>query len=161
MIHVFFVCLGNICRSPLAEGIFRDLVAEKKLYDKISCDSAGTSNYHIGHSPDPRTVRNALQNMIKLNHKAQQFAYKHFHSSDYIIVMDKSNLDNIEILRDQQGLENVKIMLMRAFDREGENQDVPDPYFGGEDGFQEVFEILNRSCRNLLHYLIKEHQLET
>ena len=154
-----FVCLGNICRSPLAEAIFRRQVAGLNLDDKIVCDSAGTSNYHIGEDPDRRTVSNALENGLRLQHKGQQFSVTHFAVNNYIVAMDQSNMDDILTLAEKDNDANYVLVKMRQFDDLGQGLDVPDPYFGGPQGFQEVFEILERSCRNFLDFLIKKHNL--
>ncbi|MDX1629630.1 MAG: low molecular weight protein-tyrosine-phosphatase, partial [Fulvivirga sp.] len=95
MIKVLFVCLGNICRSPLAEGIFKKRIKEHGLVGQVEVDSCGTSQYHIGEPPDERTVANAASNAIKLDHEARQFLKKDFRQFDYIIPMDDANLQNI------------------------------------------------------------------
>ena len=154
-----FVCLGNICRSPLAEGIFKRQLADLKMDHKIICDSAGTSNYHIGQDPDHRTVSNALKNGLQLHHKGQQFKPDHFEMYNYIVVMDQSNFDDILSLRSEALDNEYKLIKMRQFDDLGKGLDVPDPYFGGTHGFQEVFDILDRSCKNFLNYLIRRHDL--
>lgn len=159
MIKVLFVCLGNICRSPLAEGIFKHYVIKEGLESKIACDSAGTSSYHLGENPDSRTIRNARKNGIELDHKARQFKYSDFENFDYILAMDNSNLQNVLKLKPASD-DKSKIFLMRDFDDEAEGyKEVPDPYFGGDEGFQEVFEILERSNRNFLNHLIEKHGL--
>jgi protein-tyrosine phosphatase len=161
MIKVIFVCLGNICRSPLAEGIFKQLVKEKKLDHLISIDSAGTSNYHIGEPPDPRTVANAKLNNIILTHYGRQFLSKDLNEYDYILAMDRSNFNNILRLSEKGKLYRSKIMLMRDFDPIKDTIDVPDPYYGGDEGFQNVFDILWRSSQHFLNFIIKEHQLNS
>ncbi len=159
MIKIIFVCLGNICRSPLAEGIFKQQVASLKLDDKIVCDSAGTSNYHIGEDPDHRTMLNARNNGLQLNHKGQQFKTKHFDQYDYILAMDQSNYDDIALLQTPGNPKDYELLKMRQFDHEGKGLDVPDPYYGGARGFQEVYDILYRSNENFLNYLIEKHNL--
>ena len=154
-----FVCLGNICRSPLAEAIFRQQVAGLNLGHKVVCDSSGTSNYHIGEDPDHRTVSNALENGLRLQHKGQQFNVNHFVVNDYIVAMDQSNMDDILVLAEKDVDANYELVKMRQFDDLGKGLDVPDPYFGGSRGFQEVFEILERSSRNFLDFLIKKHNI--
>lgn len=155
MVKVLFVCLGNICRSPLAEAIFQKLIEEHQLTDRISCDSCGNSNYHIGGQPDQRTVKNALQNGVVLNHKARQFSSDDFNKFDFIIPMDKSNLSNI-LKFEEANTTKATIQLMRDYEDEGECMDVPDPYFGGEDGFQEMFDILDRSCKKMMTSMIND-----
>ena len=158
-INVLFVCLGNICRSPLAEGIFSQLIKEKGLSDKINVDSAGTANYHIGERPDPRTIENAAQNGVSLPSRARQFTSDDFEQFDYILPMDESNLYNIERLESSGSIKDYEIIKMRYFDPKAKNADVPDPYYGGPKGFQDVFDILDRSNREFLEYLVKTHNL--
>jgi protein-tyrosine phosphatase len=154
-IRVLFVCLGNICRSPLAEAIFKHKVREKGLDELIYADSCGTSNYHIGGSPDPRTIANATKNGIVIDHCGRQFSTDDFESFDYILAMDSSNYRNIMRL-DNSSKFAAKVNMMRDFDPNGEG-DVPDPYHGGERDFQEVFDILDRSIENFLIHLEHEH----
>ncbi len=149
MKKVLFVCLGNICRSPLAEGLAKHIAKEKGISDHVHFDSCGTSQYHIGDQPDERTVENTANNGIKLDHQARQFEKKDFRDFDYILAMDSNNLSNIKIL-DQADQFGDKLFLMRDFDPENSGGDVPDPYFGGEAGFQNVYDILNRSVENFI-----------
>lgn len=158
MTKVMFVCLGNICRSPLAEAIFKHKVKERGLEDVFSADSAGTSNYHIGEPPDARTVRNAIKNGITIDHRGQQLKSKHLEEYDYVFAMDFNNHDSIKRLVNGRNT-RAKIDLIRKFDPLGTGKEVPDPYFGGERGFQEVFEMLDRSIDNLIDHLIDEHGL--
>ncbi|MTI22279.1 low molecular weight phosphotyrosine protein phosphatase [Fulvivirga sp. RKSG066] len=159
MVKVLFVCLGNICRSPLAEGVLKKLVKEKGLEDEIEVDSCGTSKYHIGEQPDERTIANAKSNGIELNHKARQFEKGDFRKFTYLITMDEANKNCIERIDETKEFTD-KMMLMRFFDETDKNADVPDPYFGGADGFQKVYDIIDRSVNNLLDWLIKKHDLE-
>jgi protein-tyrosine phosphatase len=158
MINVLFVCLGNICRSPLAEGILIHALRDKGLENQVRVDSAGTSNYHIGDSPDPRTMRNARENHVILTSKARQFSEDDFKNFDHILAMDTSNYQNILRLDRGERYEH-KVRLLREFDSQDKGADVPDPYFGGEDGFAEVFEIVDRSVRAFLDHLIEHHSL--
>jgi protein-tyrosine phosphatase len=154
-INVLFVCLGNICRSPLAEAIFKHKVKQKGWSDLIYADSCGTSNYHIGGNPDPRTIANATKNGIVIDHCGRQFSAADFESFDYILAMDSSNYRNIMRLENSSKF-GKKVQMMRAFDPNGDG-DVPDPYYGGERGFQDVFDILDRSLENFLITLQREH----
>lgn len=157
MVKVLFVCLGNICRSPMAEGIFREIVAQKGYTGQISCDSAATSDYHIGSDPDERAEKTCSLHGISLNHKGKQLKKAHFDEFDYIIAMDSSNFNNIKSLGPIP--EGCRVLMMRDFDPEKNSIDVPDPYYGGMSGFEEVYKMLWRSGERFLSFLIKEHQL--
>ncbi len=148
---VLFVCLGNICRSPLAEAIFKHKMAEKGLEDFFEADSCGTANYHIGDPPDPRTIRNASKNGVSINHLGRQLSRDDFGRYDHILVMDQSNLQNALRLAPPEF--HNKIQLMRTYDPLGPGRDVPDPYYGNENDFQEVFDILDRSVEQLIEKL--------
>lgn len=141
---ILMVCLGNICRSPLAEGIMLHLIAEKNL--NVSVDSAGTSNYHIGENPDKRTISNAKKHGIDLSHLvARQFSVSDFDSFDKIYVMDKSNLSNVLALA-KTDMHKSKVDLLLNVSHPNQNQEVPDPYYGGEQGFENVFQLVYKAC---------------
>jgi protein-tyrosine phosphatase len=152
MTRVLFVCLGNICRSPLAEAIFNQLLKERGLEDRIQCDSAGTGDWHVGEPPDPRTLAVARQYQIFIEHRGRQFAPDDFSVYDYIIVMDASNRKNV-LAQLPPGTKSDHVHLMRQFDDEPSEQDVPDPYWGGEQGFDDMYHLLRRGCVNLLTYI--------
>jgi protein-tyrosine phosphatase len=142
--RLLMVCLGNICRSPLAEGIMK---AKAKKYNmELYVDSAGTAAYHIGNKPDPRSQEIALKNSIDLNdQRARQFKKEDFGRFDKIFAMDQNNYSDIVALaNDSNDIEKVDLILNYAFP--GENRSVPDPYYGGSDGFEKVYNMLDKAC---------------
>jgi protein-tyrosine phosphatase len=161
MIRVLFVCLGNICRSPLAEGIFKKLVGEAGLEQFIETDSAGTSGWHIDEPPDTRSIQIAGRNHITLDHLGKQILRRDLDQYDYILAMDRENLGNILKLEVPGHEYRARVMLMREFDEEHSGTDIPDPYYGGEKGFQDVYDLLEESLRNFLDFLIRGHQLKS
>lgn len=150
---ICFVCQGNIIRSPLAENMFRHLVEERGISNKFQLDSAGTSAYHVGEAPDRRMRQVAAEHGFKYTGQARQFRREDLINHDLIIVMDKNNRQILASLAEDQAQIN-KIRMMREFDPQGDgNLDVPDPYYGGVEGFQETFQIVKRSCEGLLEVL--------
>ncbi len=149
---VCFVCLGNICRSPTAEGIFQHLVNERKLSSYFFIDSAGTSAYHIGEPANSKSQWTANRHGVKLHSKARRFEASDLDEFDLVLAMDHENHRNLQRLS-RNGQHSGKIKLMREFDSRPEDGEVPDPYYGGMDGFQNVFDVLKRSCENLLDEL--------
>ncbi len=156
MIKIIFVCLGNICRSPLGEAICAHKIKELGLTNKIQCDSAGTANYHIGEPPDPRSVQSASDHGIPIHHRGQQFTRSLSSQFDYLIAMDQSNYQNMVA---ELGEKPSNLFLMRHFDLQNPEADVPDPYYGGAEGFENVFQILDRSVDEMLRYIIEKHNL--
>jgi len=149
-ISVLFICLGNICRSPLAEGIFQHLVEERGLSGRFLVDSAGTGGWHIGERPDPRSVQVAADHGIRLAGSARRLEPDDLRAFDHVIVMDRQNLRDVRNLQEIHGGDGV-IRLLREFDAEaGTETDVPDPYYGGPDGFERVYRMVLRSCEGLL-----------
>jgi protein-tyrosine phosphatase len=151
-IKILFVCLGNICRSPLAEAIFKHKIKEKGLEAWVEVHSCGTANYHVGDTPDPRTIKNALKNGVAIDHLGRQLSMNDLEVYDFIIAMDKSNHANILKLENAKGHSH-KIKLMRSFDLNADGDEVPDPYYGDEMGFQNVFDILSHSVDSFIHFL--------
>ena len=149
---VIFVCLGNICRSPLAKALFEKHVNDSGLQDLFLVDSAGTSGNHAGENADLRTLRNAKENGLIFTHAAKQFTSEDLAYFDMIVVMDRNNERNVKSLSMDVKLHE-KVYLMRKWDHEGFAEEVPDPWYGGDDGFEEVFQILNRSTAALLKEL--------
>jgi protein-tyrosine phosphatase len=154
-IKVLFVCLGNICRSPLAEAVFKHKIKEKGIANRFEADSCGTAHYHIGDTPDPRTIANARKNGVSIDHLGRQLSAQDLEYFDHIFAMDNSNLRNIQALPNADKY-NDKIRLMRDYDPVGTGGEVPDPYYGQERDFQEVFEILDRSAETLIEALTKK-----
>jgi protein-tyrosine phosphatase len=158
-ISVLFVCLGNICRSPLAEAVFRAVVAEEGLADRFRIDSAGTSDYHEGEPPDRRTTAVAARRGVTVAGASRQITRADVASFDYLIVMDAENLGNVRRLAGHDA-SSPAVRLFREFDPEAEGElDVPDPYFGGPDGFENVHDLVERSARGLLDHLREHHGL--
>lgn len=153
--RVLFVCLGNICRSPLAEGIFRHLVKLEAVEDQFEIDSAGTSGYHDGDPPDARSAATALARGIVLSGQSRRLLRGDLQSFDYIIAMDDDNIREIRRLAAGTAA-SARIHLLREWDPEARGGGVPDPYYGGPRGFEEVHDIVERSCENLLKHLLEE-----
>ena len=141
---ILFVCLGNICRSPMAEGIYNHLVPGKKA------DSAGTAAYHIGERPDHRTLKELKTHGIETPHLAQKVRPEHFDQFDYLVAMDRSNYEDLLAI---SGSQEHKVLLMRDFDPQVNDGNVPDPYYGGQSDFTEVYEILDRSIKRMIEEL--------
>jgi protein-tyrosine phosphatase len=150
--QLLFVCLGNICRSPSAEGIMKYLVTEAGLSDQIHCDSAGTSAYHIGEPPDPRMTAAAKRHGISLEGQGRQFYPGDFERFDLILAMDQDNYLSLKAL-DREGKYADKIKLMCDFCQTFPDKEVPDPYYGGADGFNHVIELLLDACQGLLSHV--------
>lgn len=158
-IKVLFVCTGNICRSPLAEGLFNSYLQEHHLSTRFIVDSAGTSSYHIGDLADRRAREVAKQNGALLTHRARQFLTCDFEKFDYILVMDHLNYDAIANQTDNQQYLD-KVLLFRSFDDENPDvYEVPDPYYGGLSDFVEVGEILKRSIIGFIAFLRENSHL--
>ncbi|MEM1270217.1 MAG: low molecular weight protein-tyrosine-phosphatase [Bacteroidota bacterium] len=151
--RVLFVCLGNICRSPLAEGVFRQKVHEHGLDDQFEIDSAGTGAWHAGEAPDARMRETARRHGVSIDEqRARQLVSADLSRYDHIFVMDRSNLRNAQAL-DRSGRHAGKIRLFRDFDPNPGDRNVPDPYYGGADGFETVYQIVDRTSEALLREL--------
>lgn len=155
MTRILFVCLGNICRFPLAEAIFRHQVRERGVEDQFEIDSAGTSDYHIGAPPDRRSVASAKRRGINVTGSGRQITAEDLHQFDYVIVMDAQNLADVEQIVDASG-GSARVHRLREWDPEPADFDVPDPYYGGPEGFDTVHDIVERSSAAFLDHLLAE-----
>ncbi|MBD2113698.1 MULTISPECIES: low molecular weight protein-tyrosine-phosphatase [Cyanophyceae] len=150
--RLLFVCLGNICRSPSAENIMNHLIEQRQLGDQVVCDSAGTASYHVGSAPDRRMAQAAKAYGIDLVGRARQFGTVDFDCFDYILAMDRQNYRDILAL-DPTGQHRDRVRLMCDFCRTHPDKDVPDPYYGGPEGFTYVIDLLLDACEGLLDHI--------
>lgn len=152
MIKVLFVCLGNICRSPTAHGVFQHEVREAGLKDRIEIDSAGTGDWHIGCAPDRRALASARERGYDLSELvARQVSPEDFESFHYVLAMDRQNLSDLQAMKpdDYQG----HLGLFLDFARDHDLSEVPDPYYGGDRGFEEVLDMVEDASRGLLAHI--------
>jgi len=154
IVSVVFVCMGNICRSPTAEGVFRHVVKARNLQDVIKIDSAGTHAYHIGESPDSRSQATAKSRGVDLSaQRARKVEADDFERFDYVIAMDCSNYENLKDLATVEQQE--RLYLFMDFTSAWDNAEVPDPYYGGGDGFKNVFDMVQSASEGLLECIVK------
>jgi len=159
VISVCFVCLGNICRSPTAEGVFRHLVTLAGLRAAIEIDSAGTAGYHSGEAPDRRARAAGKRAGIVIDGRGRQFSAADFARFDYVVAMDASNLSDLERLAGSRDVSS-KVRLLRSFDPVApRGAPIPDPYYGDDSGFDEVLELCRVACAHLLREIRAEHGL--
>ena len=150
-VRLLFVCLGNICRSPTAEGTMRAITLEAGAEDRVALDSAGTGSWHVGSAPDERATAAAARRGIPLEGAARRVRAEDFEDFDLILAMDSSNLADLQALAPGEE-QRAKVRLLREFDpgaERGEDLDVPDPYYGAGDGFERVLDMVDASCRGL------------
>jgi len=159
-VHLCFVCLGNICRSPTAEGIMLALVKAEGLAHRVTVDSAGTAAYHVGERADRRSRATARARGVDLPSIARAFEREDFERFHYVLAMDTRNQRNLLALATDEEA-RARVHLLRSFEPEGARDDssVPDPYYGGPEGFERVFDICDAACRGLLAHLRREHGL--
>ncbi len=155
-VRVLFVCMGNICRSPTAQGIFEQLVEQSGLHELIRIDSAGTHAYHVGEPPDERATQAARRRGVDLStQRARRVSEIDFHEFDYLIAMDQSNFG--DLLASCPGEYRGKIRLLLDFAGEPGKSDVPDPYYGGGQGFERVLDLVEEGARGLLDEIRSKH----
>ena len=156
-VRVLFVCMGNICRSPTAHALFREAVTSAGLHEEIAVDSAGTHAYHIGSPPDARATATALAQDIDMTDlRARQVCASDFGKFDYVVAMDQNNLALLEASCPPAAQDRLSLMLDWA---EGWGDEVPDPYYGGDEGFIRVFNMLTEASRGLLAHIALQHGL--
>ncbi len=154
-----FVCLGNICRSPTAHAVFKKLVDEQNLGGLIQIDSSGTGDWHVGHPPDERATLEAKKRGYDMSDlRAQQISLEDFESYDYILAMDKSNLVNLKAMCPEGSKGQPQLFL--SFSVSPEKEEVPDPYYGGDEGFAEVLDMIERASDGLLQEICRARALQ-
>lgn len=151
------VCLGNICRSPMAEAVLRDRIERAGMSDAVAVDSAGTGHWHIGHDADPRALATLSAAGYDLRHAARQFEPHWLERSDLILAMDRQNLSDLRTIARRHGVAADHVRLFRSFDPAAEpDPEVPDPYYGGDDGFTDVLELVERASDGIVVHLRQE-----
>jgi protein-tyrosine phosphatase len=159
-IRLTFVCLGNICRSPTAEAVMRHLIRQAGLEARFETDSAGLGDWHVGGPRDSRSLRVGRKRGILLQGVARQFLPEDFDRFDHVLAMDRQNRDGLLAMAPDEAARD-KVRLLRSFDPEAPPEaEVPDPYYGGPGGFDEVFDICEAACRGLLAHLRQAHGLD-
>ncbi|MDU1904398.1 MAG: low molecular weight protein-tyrosine-phosphatase [Dysgonomonas sp.] len=156
---ILFVCLGNICRSPAAEGIMKDIIGKRGMGDEIEIDSAGTSGYHNGDLPDSRMRRHGARRGYNFNSRSRRFTVDDFEDFDLILAMDDSNYHNIMRLSPDLDSQQ-KVHRMVEFSQQYKHDHIPDPYYSGADGFELVLDLLEDACEGLMQNLEKNNLIE-
>jgi len=155
-VKILFVCLGNICRSPTAEGIFRKVITDAGMHDRFFIDSAGTADWHTGKTPDARTMSAAVTRGYDLSTlRARQVCRADFEEFDYILAMDNENLEHLRSMAPADFSGHLGLFL--AFSQQEDHREVPDPYYGGEDGFTLVLDLIEDASTGLLTQLQQQY----
>ena len=152
---ILFVCLGNICRSPAAEGVFKQKIKERDLEKLFVVDSAGTGGWHVGNLADPRMRETALSRGIELTSRSRKIEESDLYEFDHILVMDNDNLESVKsLIKDHKNPVNSKIKLILSFSKKSQLEEVPDPYYGGQNGFDKVIDLLDDAMDGLIDSLM-------
>ena len=152
---ILFVCLGNICRSPAAEGVFKHKIKERDLEQLFVVDSAGTGGWHVGNLADPRMRETALSRGIELTSKSRKIEESDLYEFDHILVMDNDNLEAVKsLIKDHKNPVNSKIKLILSYSKSSQLDEVPDPYYGGQNGFDKVLDLLDDAMDGLIDSLM-------
>ncbi len=159
MVKVLFVCMGNICRSPVAEGVFRRMLEDADLTKQVYVDSAGTHSYHIGAPPDTRSQATALRRGVDLRSiRARQVEVTDFVEFDYVLAMDRDNFTSLlAVCRDME--RRRRIQLFMDFAPDLPEREVPDPYYGGPNGFERVMDLIEKASQGLLSHIREQHRI--
>jgi protein-tyrosine phosphatase len=156
-VRILFVCMGNICRSPTAEGVFRKMIAGTPLADKVEIDSAGTHDYQIGSAPDARSIHHAARRGVDLTSiRARQVTTSDFRQFDYVLAMDEVNLEYLKVLSPSRHAHKAELFLNYSLTRgqAGNQSEVPDPYMGEEKDFERVINLIEHGCAGLRQHLL-------
>jgi len=157
-IKVLFVCMGNICRSPTAHGVFQQLVDNANLTEHISVESAGTIGYHVGGSPDPRATAMAISRAVDISKLvARKVNSDDYVQQNYILAMDYDNLQNLQSECPEHHSDKLELLL--TYHPDNDFKEVPDPYYGGDKGFVNVYEMIDQACANLLAHIKNENAI--
>ena len=152
---IIFVCLGNICRSPAAEGVFKQKIKDRDLEKLFVVDSAGTGGWHVGNRADPRMLETALSRGIELTSISRKIEEKDLYEFDQILVMDNDNLNAVNsLIKDHQNPIKSKIKLILSYSKNSQLEEVPDPYYGGQNGFDKVLDLLDDAIDGLIDSLM-------
>ena len=159
--RIMTVCLGNICRSPMAEAVLRSKIAESGLREQVSVESSGTAGWHRGDDADPRALATLERHGYPLRHSARQFRRTWFDAMDLVLAMDRSNYDDLLHLATSAGVTGSQVRLLRSFDPDATGDEVPDPYYGGTDGFVEVLHMVEAAADGVVAHVHEELRTRT